>query len=80
MKDILTRIDALAIRSRIIVHSDGVAIPWEVIYPARVNEILPGADDQEAIDITKFWVYRFEFETILTYASSTTGKKIIYKC
>lgn len=66
MKDILGRIDSLEPGSRIMVHSDGVAIPWETIYPKRYRFHQSDGDHLEAVDIAKFWGYRFEFETILS--------------
>lgn len=66
MRDILYHIDNLPIGSRIIVRSDGVAIPWETIYP--VDYCIHQSDNNYAttVDHTKFWGYRFEFETIMS--------------
>jgi len=67
MRDMLDHIDGLAPGSRIVVHTDDVAIPWEMIYPPRYrieDSPNPGPD----VDVAKFWGYRFEFETYLTPA------------
>lgn len=66
MTHILARIEALPIGSRIIVRSDGVAIPWETIYPERYRVHQSDGDHATDIDPAKFWGYRFEFETILS--------------
>lgn len=66
MKDILSRIETLPIGSRIIVRSDGVAIPWETIYPERYRANQSDGNYVADVDPTKFWGYRFEFETILS--------------
>lgn len=66
MQDILDRIEALPIGSRIIVRSNGVAIPWETIYPVRYRIPQSVGDAAADVDLAKFWGYRFEFETILS--------------
>jgi len=66
IKEILDRIDVLPIGSTIIVRSDGVAIPWETIYSERYRFHESDGAPPAAVDIAKFWGYRFEFETILS--------------
>jgi|GEM_PF-5815829 len=65
MRDILNRIDALPIGARIIVRSDGVAIPWETLYPLTYRTHQSDGNYAGAVDPAKFWGYRFQFETIM---------------
>ena len=67
MRDILNHIDGLPPGSRIVVHTDDVAVPWEMIYPDRYR-IEDSANPGEDVDVARFWGHRFEFETYLTPA------------
>jgi transcriptional regulator with XRE-family HTH domain len=66
IKEVLEKINELEPGTIIQVNSDGVAIPWEIIYP-EYYRYDPNTDEQpKDVDTAKFWGGRFIFETNLT--------------